>query len=99
MRWAATQQLPGTFQDVCASAAARQHVLAQLQGCARAAGLSSLEVPHAVHLEQEEWQVGGGLLTPTAKLARHRLRQHYAEQVAEMYMGLGEVAGAAAGGR
>jgi fatty acid CoA ligase FadD9 len=88
MRWAAVSQqrpLAASFDEVCASAAARGHVLVALQAAAREAGLSSLEVPQAVHLEPQEWQVASGLVTPTAKLVRHKLRQRYGNEVAAMY--------------
>jgi fatty acid CoA ligase FadD9 len=90
MRWAAAQRLPGGLPEVCATQGARAHVLEALQAAARQAGLSSLEVPRAVHLEPREWQVESGLVTPTAKLARHKLRQRYGGEVAAMYAQIGE---------
>lgn len=42
----------------------------------------------AVHLERDEWDMGGMFLTPSFKLKRAPLQQHYQKEIDEMYSGL-----------
>ncbi len=40
---------------------------------------------HAVHLSLEPWTVQAGLLTPTLKVKRQALQQHFAREIEALY--------------
>jgi len=42
---------------------------------------------HAVHLTLEPWSVDNQLATPTLKLKRHRISEHYASEIEKLYAG------------
>ena len=52
---------------------------------ALAANFPNYGVPRNVRLLSEPWTIENGLLTPTLKLKRARIRAQYAEAIAELY--------------
>lgn len=72
-------------QEVCASPAARAHVLEALTAHGRANKLNSLELVKALVLEPAVFSVENDLLTPTFKLKRAPLLKHYRKEVDVMY--------------
>ena len=47
--------------------------------------LESYEIPLAIHLEPAPWLSETGLVTPTLKLKRLKLREHYKHVIARLY--------------
>ncbi|MEW5297108.1 MAG: hypothetical protein WDW36_000336 [Sanguina aurantia] len=85
MQWSLGVGLGGSFEEVCATDAARTHVLSQLKSTGKAGGLRGVQVVHCVHLEPKEWDPDSGVMTPTSKMKRHVLRKNYQQQVQAMY--------------
>ncbi len=52
---------------------------------ALAADFPNYGVPRNVQLLAEPWTIENGMLTPTLKLKRGRIREHYAKEIAELY--------------
>ena len=49
--------------------------------------LASSEIPSATHLEPEPWLPTSGLVTPTLKLKRPKLRERYTHAIKQLYQG------------
>ena len=73
------------MEVLCAHRGLREAVARELAAHARASGLRSFEVPRAVALEHEAWDVESGLMTPTFKLKRPQLGRKYESVVAALY--------------
>lgn len=65
--------------------AVRLPVFAYLQEFGKISGLSGLEQIRNFHLIREEFSMDAGLLTPTLKLRRSKLRQTFANEIRELY--------------
>ena len=74
-----------SMEVLCAHRGLREAVSRELAAHARASGLRSFEVPRAVALEHELWDVDSGLMTPTFKLKRPQLQKKYEHVVAALY--------------
>ncbi|KAF5703667.1 long-chain acyl synthetase [Fusarium mundagurra] len=57
-------------------------VLKDLQGAAKRAGLSSIEIVSGVLITDEEWTSDNGLLTATQKLNRRKITEHFKKDIA-----------------
>jgi long-chain acyl-CoA synthetase len=74
-----------SMEVLCAHRGLRDAVARELAAHARASGLRSFEIPRAVALEHEAWDVESGLMTPTFKLKRPQLGKKYEAVVAALY--------------
>jgi len=73
------------IKALCTNNALRMKVLSEIKGLGKKNGLQSFEIPKAFHLEHEPFSVENGLTTPTFKLKRKQLKDHYQKQIDEMY--------------
>jgi len=46
---------------------------------------------HAFHLLLEQWTIEGGMLTPTMKLKRGPLQQHFRKEIQTLFVGSASV--------
>jgi long-chain acyl-CoA synthetase len=67
---------------------ANTFILKELTRVGQAARLKGFELVKAVHLDSVQFSVDNNLLTPTFKLKRAPLQQHYQKQIDNMYMQL-----------
>jgi len=85
LAWAASQGLPADITQLVQEPRARAHVLAGLVAAGQAEKLKGFELIKDVHLSAEQFTVDNGLLTPTFKLKRAPLLQHFHKQIDAMY--------------
>eukprot|EP00762_Andalucia_godoyi_P006006 ANDGO_00058.mRNA.1 Fatty acyl-CoA synthetase B len=85
---------PETFKDkfpgmdvdaACRDPSVQSAVFDDLMAAAKGAKLLGFEIPKKMYLEPRAWSVDEGLITPTLKLVRPKLRKHYAVQIGQMY--------------
>ena len=77
----------GSFASLCQNQYVVKAVLNSLEREAKKKNskLESYEVPLAIHLEPAPWLPETGLVTPTLKLKRLKLREHYKHVIARLY--------------
>lgn len=73
------------MKALCQTDALRGLIMKEIKTLAKKAGLHGFETPKAIHLEHEQFTAENGLTTPTFKLKRPQLRDHYQSQINEMY--------------
>eukprot|EP01062_Namystynia_karyoxenos_P062552 TRINITY_DN55454_c0_g1_i1.p2 TRINITY_DN55454_c0_g1~~TRINITY_DN55454_c0_g1_i1.p2 ORF type:complete len:682 (+),score=243.58 TRINITY_DN55454_c0_g1_i1:107-2152(+) len=83
--WAKSQGIQGDLAAICADSRTKKAVLSQLTKLAKKAELKGFEVPRAVHIEPEPFSVDNGMLTPTFKLKRNSVRDHYRQAIDQLY--------------
>lgn len=84
--WATTSGLTSIdMKELCKSKALNAEILKDIKRLAKENGLHGFETPKAIHLEHEPFTVESGLVTPTFKLKRQQLRDHYKAQIDDMY--------------
>ena len=70
---------------LCKVPSLRATIMKEVKLLAKKNGLHGFETPKAIYLEPEPFTADNGLTTPTFKLKRQQLRDHYQEQIDEMY--------------
>ena len=77
----------GSFACLCQNQDVVEAVLNSLKQEAKKKNskLESYEIPLAIHLEPAPWLPETGLVTPTLKLKRLKLREHYKHVIARLY--------------
>jgi len=73
------------FEDLCRNSKLKNDILAQIKACSKANGLHGFETVRALHLSSEPFSDANGLLTPTFKLKRQRLRDRYQDEISALY--------------
>jgi len=73
------------IEKLCKSKALNVEILKDIKRLAKENGLKGFETPKAIYLEHEVFTVESGLVTPTFKLKRQQLRDHYQTQIDDMY--------------
>lgn len=63
----------------------RRYFLTKLRTFGSSKGLSSIEQVRNIHLLEEEFTIEEGLLTPTLKIIRNKLRNKFKDILDEMY--------------
>ena len=73
------------FNQLCKSKTLRDTILKEIKALGKKNGLHGFEIPKAIHLEVEPFTAENGLTTPTFKLKRPQLKNHYEDVINEMY--------------
>ena len=60
----------------------------QLTKLGRDGGLRSFELAKKLHLDHIQFSIDNDLMTPTFKLKRHNIADHYRESIDKMYQTL-----------
>eukprot|EP00884_Botryococcus_braunii_P002561 jgi/Botrbrau1/12305/Bobra.0205s0004.1 len=85
------------YAKLCSSEATVKAVLAELTSQGRESGLKPFEIPKAIFIDPEPWTIENSFLTPTYKLKRSQLAQHYQEMIDAMYAHIKQTAPATRG--
>jgi len=73
------------LKALCKHEALRVIIMNEIKTLAKKNGLHGFETPKAIYLEPEAFTAENDLTTPTFKLKRHQLRDHYQLKIDEMY--------------
>ena len=89
LKWAADTNDPSLAGlDLIAlskTEAMHNQLMKEINSLAKKNGLHGFETPRAIYVETEHFSAENGLTTPTFKLKRQQLRDHYQKQIDEMY--------------
>jgi len=83
--WAKSQNIEGDFAALCANDDIRAMILKSIDASSRTAGLKGFEICKAIKIEAEPFTPENGLLTPTSKLKRQTLKEHYMATIDALY--------------
>ena len=73
------------MKSLCKDKSLHALIMKEVKDLAKKNGLHGFETPKAIYLEHEPFTAENGLTTPTFKLKRQQLRDHYQSQIDEMY--------------
>ncbi|KAI6235242.1 Arachidonate--CoA ligase [Aphelenchoides besseyi] len=76
-----------SLEEICKEKMARDHVLADILTLGKQNKLNSIEQIKTIWLEPTPWSVENGMLTPTFKSKRPKLREHYRTVISDLYKG------------
>ena len=74
-----------SFEEICQSQELRDAIAADLARLHKENGLRGFERIQKFTIDSEGWSVDNGLLTPTFKLIRKQIQNHYSDKIKEMY--------------
>ena len=77
-----------SMKELCQSPALRDAIMNDMKKLAKENGLHGFETPKAVHVSAEPFTVENDLLTPTFKMKRQKVRDHYEKEITAMYSAL-----------
>lgn len=77
-----------SFAELCRSPQLKEAVMDDIRKLSKASGLHGFETVRAAFLEHELFSAENDLATPTFKLKRQKLRDHYEKEIAELYASL-----------
>jgi long-chain acyl-CoA synthetase len=84
------------LQEVALHPETRAYLLSELQAAGRSGKLKGFEQVKALHTDCVQFSVDNDLMTPTFKLKRPQLQQHYQAQLDLMYQTINAAASAKA---
>ncbi|CAL8094584.1 unnamed protein product [Calicophoron daubneyi] len=73
-------------EQLCEDLDVRRYVLSVMNAIAKENDLRGFEMAKSIHLTPETFSVENGLLTPTLKLARYKVRAHFKETIQRLYV-------------
>ncbi len=73
------------MKALCQSKDLNNKIMKEIKVFAKKNGLHGFETPRAIYLESEPFSPDNGLSTPTFKLKRPQLKDHYQKQIDDMY--------------
>ncbi|XP_006000791.1 long-chain-fatty-acid--CoA ligase 5-like [Latimeria chalumnae] len=77
--------ITGTYEELCRNPEVRKAVLEDMTRIGREAGLNSLEQVKTIYLHPEMFTIAKGMLTPTLKSIRAKLRNYFQQQINQLY--------------
>ncbi|XP_030644198.1 long-chain-fatty-acid--CoA ligase 1a [Chanos chanos] len=83
--WAKKRGIEGSYTELCKSKELKNAILEDIVRLGKEAGLKSFEQVRDISLHPEMFSVQNGLLTPTLKAKRTELRDHFREQIDQLY--------------
>lgn len=73
------------LSELCGKDELRQEILSEIHRLSKLNGLHGFETVKAVYLEPNIFTAESGLVTPTFKLKRQQLKNHYTKEIDQMY--------------
>ncbi|XP_026059641.1 long-chain-fatty-acid--CoA ligase 1a isoform X1 [Carassius auratus] len=83
--WAKKRGIEGSYTEMCKSKELKNAILEDMIRLGKEAGLKSFEQVRDIVLHMEMFSVQNGLLTPTLKAKRAELRNHFRQQIDQLY--------------
>ncbi|KAM6940614.1 long-chain-fatty-acid--CoA ligase 1-like [Xenentodon cancila] len=83
--WAERKGFKGSYTELCNNKDLKAAILEDILNLGKEAGLKSFEQVRDIALHPEMFSVQNGLLTPTLKAKRTELRNHFREQIDQLY--------------
>ncbi|KAK2908702.1 hypothetical protein Q8A67_004539 [Cirrhinus molitorella] len=83
--WAKKRGIEGSYTDMCKNRELKNAILEDIIRLGKEAGLKSFEQVRDITLHMEMFSVQNGLLTPTLKAKRSELRNHFRQQIDQLY--------------
>merc|ERR1712137_1051412 len=83
-------EIPNTPPEICQSKEFNKVIVEDLKSIAESAKLNRYEQLPAVHVDGTYWSPDTGLVTDAMKNKRDPLYDHYKDEIAKLYKGLGQ---------
>lgn len=83
--WANKRGFHGSYEELCSSKEVKNAILEDIVKLGKESGLKSFEQVKDIALHTEIFSVQNGLLTPTLKAKRAELRNHFRQQIDQLY--------------
>ncbi|KAK9837730.1 hypothetical protein WJX74_003888 [Apatococcus lobatus] len=85
--WAESENIEGELSAICEHPKVGEHLVEELERAGKQQQLQGYEMIKAVHVTLEDWNEANDLMTPSMKLKRSKLQQHYKPQLDALYAG------------
>jgi long-chain acyl-CoA synthetase len=73
------------YEELCRSEKLRRVIMEEMTAIASAKGLLDFQCVKAIHVDSRAWTPDNDLLTPTFKIRRRALAEHYREAIEDLY--------------
>ncbi|KAM9495090.1 long-chain-fatty-acid--CoA ligase 1b isoform 1-T3 [Clarias gariepinus] len=83
--WAKKKGFHGSYEELCRSTEVKNAILEGIVKLGKESGLKSFEQVKDIVLHTEMFSIQNGLLTPTLKAKRAELRNHFRQQIDQLY--------------
>ncbi|GAA6096856.1 long-chain-fatty-acid--CoA ligase 6 isoform X1 [Tachysurus ichikawai] len=83
--WAQKQGIDGCYDDLCKNVELKKVILDDLVCLGKAGGLHSFEQVKDIYIHNEMFSIENGLLTPTFKAKRPKLKEYFKQQIEHLY--------------
>ncbi|KAG7324463.1 hypothetical protein KOW79_012479 [Hemibagrus wyckioides] len=83
--WANKRGFHGSYEELCSSKDVKNAILEEIVKLGKEGGLKSFEQVKDIALHTEMFSIQNGLLTPTLKAKRAELRNHFRQQIDQLY--------------
>ncbi|KAK2827466.1 hypothetical protein Q7C36_018392 [Tachysurus vachellii] len=83
--WAQKQGIDGCYDDLCKNVELKKAILDDLVCLGKAGGLHSFEQVKDIYIHNEMFSIENGLLTPTFKAKRPKLKEYFKQQIEHLY--------------